>query len=270
MIVILCSKSSYAHFLNETTANDFVDRCRRDCIIKRDAVVCGKYRVVKWLHEVVREKELSYGPFKVIKIPAMTQDSVLPELPKSRDLKFGFAETLNFVRDVGEDLIKRRALVYTFVPAPSNARSFATGPIIVDEDELARMQRGETDNSRLFHKKKKAIILPILILLNLVKLKLLLIPILLGVHLIKKLIIIGGLFVPGILSKLKICKVPHHPHPWHSWATAAEAPVDYPTGYGHDDHGWSHRNDVLPGPGYGAYQGYQGYSPYSQYYRQRR
>lgn len=88
-----------------------------------------------------------------------------------------------------------------------------------------------SDNSRLFHKKKKAIILPVLILLNLLKIKLILIPIFLGVHLIKKLIIIGGLFVPGFLSKLRICKVPHHgfTFPFH-WGTAAEAPVDYPSG----------------------------------------
>lgn len=57
-----------------------------------------------------------------------------------------------------------------------------------------------------------------------------LIPIFLGVHLIKKLIIIGGLFLPGLLSKLRICKVPQPSHPFHAWGTAGETPVDYPTG----------------------------------------
>lgn len=87
------------------------------------------------------------------------------------------------------------------------------------------------DDWRLF-KKKKNLILPVLILLNLVKIKLLMLPVLVGVHFIKKLIVIGGLFVPGILKHLKICKVsPHAPmHPFQAWGTAAEAPVDYPTG----------------------------------------
>ncbi|KAF7987592.1 hypothetical protein HCN44_003455 [Aphidius gifuensis] len=238
----------------------------------RDVVGCGKYRVVKWLYEVVRKKELSYGPFRVIKIPATTQNPIFPEIPKTRDLKFLFGETLNFFRNIGDDFIRRRAVVYTFIPSSKNFRSFENGPLIVDEDELSSIQKGDSDDSgwRLFHKKKKSVILPVLILLNLLKLKLLIIPILFGVHLIKKLIIIGGLFVPGILSRLKICKVPHHHHPYHAWATGADAPVDYPTGHGYDDVGWSHRNDLLPGPGYSYPQNYQLQSPYSPYYRQRR
>ena len=83
---------------------------------------------------------------------------------------------------------------------------------------------------RLFHKKKKHLLFPILILLNLIKLKLLILPIFLGVHFIKKILVIGSLLLPSILSHLKICKVPHYP-PHQAWATAAEAPVDYPTGY---------------------------------------
>ncbi|KAK0183020.1 hypothetical protein PV327_001098 [Microctonus hyperodae] len=254
--------------MDDLPTNDFVERCRRDCIIKRDTVVCGKYRVVRWLHDVAREKELSYGPFKVIKIPSTNQASILPELPKTRNLKFGVSETLNFVRDIAEHLIKRRAIIYTYEPVLFNSRSFNAGPMILDEDELEEMQRGRTlsDNSRLF--KKKKIIFPIVVLVELFKLKLMLIPIFLGVHLIKKLIIIGGLFVPGLLSKLRICKVPQPSHPFHAWSTAGETPVDYPTGYGHDDPGWSHRNDIYPIAGYGG--GYHNsHSPYS-YYRQRR
>ncbi|KAK0089217.1 hypothetical protein PV325_008346 [Microctonus aethiopoides] len=235
--------------MDDLPSNDFVERCRRDCIIKRDTVVCGKYRVVRWLHDVAREKELSYGPFKVIKIPSTNHQSILPELPKTRNLKFGVSETLNFVRDIAEHLIKRRAIIYTYEPVLFNSRSFAAGPMILDEDELAEMQRGRT-------------------LTELFKLKLMLIPIFLGVHLIKKLIIIGGLFLPGLLSKLRICKVPQPSHPFHAWSTAGETPVDYPTGYGHDDPGWSHRNDIYPIGGYGgAY--HNSHSPYS-YYRQRR
>ncbi|XP_011314647.1 uncharacterized protein [Fopius arisanus] len=264
---ILCTRPTEGKFANDTTPRDFVDRCRRDCIIKRDVVVCGKYRVVRWLHEVVREKELSFGPFKVIRIPAVTRDSVLPDFPKPRDLRFGIAETLSFIKHIAEDLVTRRAIVYTFQPPPENSRGFANGPLIMDEDEMVSLQRGQPESSRLF-KKKKSIILPILILLNLMKLKMMLIPIAFGVHMIKKLIVIGGLFVPGILSRLKICKVAQHPPTsYHVWANAAaEAPVDYPTGFGHDESGWAHRNDLNVGYPYPGYPS-PAYAP--AYYRQR-
>ncbi|XP_063988534.1 uncharacterized protein LOC135168370 isoform X1 [Diachasmimorpha longicaudata] len=263
---ILWTRPTNGKFTNDTTPRDFVDRCRRDCVIKRDFVVCGKYRVVRWLHEVVREKEFSYGPFKVIRIPAVTRDSVLPDLPRPRDLKFGIGETLSFVKNVGEDLITRRAILYTYQPPPENSRTFADGLLIVDEDEVPSLQRGQSESFRLF-KKKKAIILPILILLNLMKLKLMLIPIIFGVHMIKKLIVIGGLFVPGFLSRLKICKIAPPPS-YQAWANAvAEPPVDYPTGFGHDEPGWSHRNDLTPGYGYHGYPAAPIYGP--AYYRQR-
>lgn len=56
LVLIFSTKYSNSIGTNNTTSNDFVERCRRDCVIKRDVVVCGKYRVVRWLHEVVREK----------------------------------------------------------------------------------------------------------------------------------------------------------------------------------------------------------------------
>ena len=33
------------------SSSSFVERCRRDCAIQRDAVVCGRYRVVRWLQD---------------------------------------------------------------------------------------------------------------------------------------------------------------------------------------------------------------------------
>ena len=67
---------------------------------------------------------------------------MLPELPKPRDLKFGVGETLKFVRDIAEDLVTRRALVYTF-EQPAGARALTSGPMILDEDEMVKMQRGQ-------------------------------------------------------------------------------------------------------------------------------
>lgn len=96
---------------------------------------------------------MSYGPFKVIKIPSTYHQSILPELPKTRNLKFGVSETLNFVRDIAEHLIKRRAIIYTYEPVSFYSRSFTAGPMILDEDELAEMQRGRTlsGNNLLFY-----------------------------------------------------------------------------------------------------------------------
>lgn len=55
-LLIFYSRYSYTIAMDDLPSNDFVERCRRDCIIKRDTVVCGKYRVVRWLHDAAREK----------------------------------------------------------------------------------------------------------------------------------------------------------------------------------------------------------------------
>nr|XP_031847374.1 uncharacterized protein LOC116433438 [Nomia melanderi] len=254
LTVLYFSRNNLALALRNSSST-FVERCRADCSLQKDFASCGKYRVVRWLHDV-REKEFSYGSFRVIRIPSMPSQTILPKLPQSRVFKSGAVEALNFVRDTVEDLLTKRAIVYTIDNSVAG-RSFGRMPMIMDEDEITQLQsRAEThDDSRLL-KKKKSVILPLLILLNLLKLKLLLLPIFLGVHFIKKLLVLGSLVLPSVLSHLKICKVPPHPqtYPYHNWATAAEAPVDYPTGYGQEE-AWAHRND---------YQGYPAavYNPY--------
>lgn len=82
-------------------------------------------------------------------------------------------------------------------------------------------------------KHKKALILPLLILFKLMKLKLWIVPIFLAVHFIKKILVIASILLPILFTRLKICKVsqPHHQgYPHHLWTTAAEAPIDYPSG----------------------------------------
>nr|XP_012145794.1 PREDICTED: uncharacterized protein LOC100881721 [Megachile rotundata] len=243
LLVIL--RETFA-FGNSTSA--FVEKCRADCRLDKSLISCGKYRVVRWLHDTVRNKEFTYGPVRVIRIPSITQQSILPKLPQSRVFKSEAVEALNFVRDVLEDLLTKRALVYTIDNSVAG-RNFGTVPMVMDEDELDELQSRKDDGEWRIFKKKKSLILPILILLNLLKLKLLLIPIFLGVHFIKKLLVLGSLIAPSILSHLKICKVPPHPQPYQMWATAAEAPVDYPTGYGQEEPAWVHRNDLA----YGTY-----------------
>ncbi|XP_046818227.1 uncharacterized protein LOC124423903 isoform X2 [Vespa crabro] len=209
-----------------------LSRCRLDCSLQRDFASCGKYKVARWLNELVKEKEFTYGPFRIIRISSMQQESLLPKLPRSRAFKRNIFDTLDFLRENINDLLTKRVVVYT-IENPTNGRSFTSGPMIMDEDELQEIQgKKEAEGDWRIFKKKKSLILPLLILLNLFKLKLLLLPIFLGVHFIKKLLVLGSLIAPSILAHLKVCKVPTHPvYSYHTWATAAEAPVDYPTGY---------------------------------------
>lgn len=80
----------------------------------------------------------------------MSQQPVIPKLPESRVFKSGIMEALNFARDTAEDLIAKRAFVYTIDNTASSARSFAAMPMIVDEDQLVQMQtRGISDGNLL-------------------------------------------------------------------------------------------------------------------------
>lgn len=57
-----------------------------------------------------------------------------------------------------------------------------------------------------------------MVLLKFGVVKALLIPILLGVLFIKKMIVLGVMALPSVLSMLKACKIvpPYHPHSYHS------------------------------------------------------
>ncbi|XP_011066747.1 PREDICTED: uncharacterized protein LOC105153540 [Acromyrmex echinatior] len=257
ILLIVCSRRTHSLAFDNTT-DLFVQKCEMECDLKRDYTTCGKYKVAKWLNTIVREKEFSYGPFRIIRIPSIYKQSFLPYLPRSQAFKSGITEALNFVRDSVEDLLTKRAIVYTIdnSAVARDARDFSSNLMFMDEDELERLKDSkEPEGDWRIFKKKKNIIFPILILLNLIKLKLLLLPIFLGVHFIKKLLVLGSLILPSVFAHLKICKVQHphahHAHPFHLWSTAADATVDYPTGYGTDDSNW-HRNDYQLG--YPSYQ----------------
>ncbi|KAJ8684334.1 hypothetical protein QAD02_020126 [Eretmocerus hayati] len=215
----------------------------------------------------VANEHAVFGPFKFIKIPSVRGERFLPEVLRSN--KSRMAETMFFIREAAEDLFTRRALMIS-VDQPSGARGFSNGLMILDDDELQKMRKSRTfdvsgQHNRLF-KKKKAIILPVLILLNLLKVKLMLIPIFLGVHFIKKLLVLGSLLLPSVLSHLKICKMAHnsyyHHHPW----APPEYTADYPGAYGHED-SWDHRNDVSAGPYSNYYYGHGLYNPFSYYFQ---
>ncbi|XP_011505164.1 PREDICTED: uncharacterized protein LOC105367984 isoform X2 [Ceratosolen solmsi marchali] len=216
---------------------------------------------------MVYPQEYSYGPFKIIKIPRIQSGRLLPEVLRTKTSNI--AETLYFIREAAEDLLTRRAIVYTVEQSPG-AEIFKNGLMVLDDDELSHVRKSRTFEAskgsfRIF-KKKKNIILPILILLNLLKLKLLIFPIFLGVHFIKKLLILGSLLLPSILSHLKICKIAQQPFPYHHWQPpGAEYALDFSHAYGQQD-SWDHRNDVL-GNAYDSYYDHSLYNPFSYYFQ---
>ncbi|XP_029160736.1 uncharacterized protein LOC114932617 [Nylanderia fulva] len=245
ILLIICSRRTHSWTFDNTT-DLFVQKCQMQCSLHKDFTTCGKYRVVRWLNTIVKEKEFNYGPFRIIRIPSIHKQSFLPYLPRSRAFKSSITETLNFVRDIIEDLLTKRAIVYT-VDNSAVARDFPSSLMLVDEDELAQMKDKEEEGDWRIFKKKKSIIFPILIILNLIKLKLLLLPIILGVHFIKKILVFGSILLSSILTHLKVCTVQNQSqqqsHPIQFISTAVES-SDYPTGYGQDD--W-HRNDYQLG-----------------------
>lgn len=136
---------------------------------------------------------------------------------------------------------------------PELAHSHADFHLYVSDEarssDMTREARGK--------KKKLAILLPLLSLLSLFKVKLLLVPILLTVLFIKKLLVLAALFLPTILSTLKICKVPPPIH--NQWA-AGELAADV-GGYGGAGYspygvsGGAHSKD------WGASRAYSAYRP---------
>lgn len=77
----------------------------------------------------------------------MSRQSILPKFPQSRVFKSDAIETLNFVRDVAEDLLTKRVVVYTIDNSVA-ARSFGSAPMIMDEEELGQMQNRVEDDGK--------------------------------------------------------------------------------------------------------------------------
>lgn len=66
----------------------------------------------------------------------------MPYLPRSRAFKSSITETLNFVKDSVEDLLTKRAIVYT-VDNSAVTRGFPSSLMLVDEDELMQIKEKE-------------------------------------------------------------------------------------------------------------------------------
>lgn len=79
----------------------------------------------------------------------MYKQSFLPNLSRSRAFKSGIVETLNFFRASIEDLLTKRAIVYT-VDNSMTARSFFDGLMIMDDDEIKEMQDKKESQGKIF------------------------------------------------------------------------------------------------------------------------
>lgn len=78
----------------------------------------------------------------------MHKQSFLPYLPRSRAFKSSITETLNFVRDSVEDLLTKRAIVYT-IDNSAVTRTFPLDMMLVDEDELTQMKDKENVEGKI-------------------------------------------------------------------------------------------------------------------------
>lgn len=58
LVTIFClsSTTSTSPFSSNNNNSTYVERCRADCASHKDLITCGKFRVVRWLNDIAREK----------------------------------------------------------------------------------------------------------------------------------------------------------------------------------------------------------------------
>lgn len=57
LVTIFCLSSTTSHTFNYSSNNStYVEKCRADCASHKDLISCGKFRVVRWLNDIAREK----------------------------------------------------------------------------------------------------------------------------------------------------------------------------------------------------------------------
>jgi len=55
ILLIICSRRTHSLVFDNTT-DLFVQKCQVECNLKKDVATCGKYKIVRWLNAIVREK----------------------------------------------------------------------------------------------------------------------------------------------------------------------------------------------------------------------
>lgn len=56
LVTFYCFSKHASVLAFDNSNNTFVERSRVDCSLRKDIITCGKYEVVRWLHDIVREK----------------------------------------------------------------------------------------------------------------------------------------------------------------------------------------------------------------------
>jgi len=72
-------------------------------------------------------------------------------LPRSQAFKSSITEALNFVRDSVEDLLTKRAIVYTIdnSAVTRDARDFSSNLMFMDEDEFERLKDSKESEGKI-------------------------------------------------------------------------------------------------------------------------
>ncbi|XP_054288020.1 uncharacterized protein LOC129003747 [Macrosteles quadrilineatus] len=220
--------------------DSFLETARAACLRQGHLLPCAKYKIANFVHRIASsQRSLDLGPLRLVSIPGgnSTQDELMaraaeyaPREPELlRMFKYGVRQLDLFLNSHGLSL-------------PLD--SAGAGPYVVHDDGT----RVNTVEARGIHSKKKlALLFPLLVILKFGIIKAILVPILLGVLFIKKMIILGVMALPSILSVIKACKiVPPYHTAYHS---AVYQPVEE---YGHDVTSYGGQ-----GYGYGSYGGYE-------------
>lgn len=78
----------------------------------------------------------------------MHKQFFLPNLPRSRAFKNSITEVLSFIRDNVEDLLTKRAIVYT-MDNSAIGRGFSSNLMVMDEDEVKKLQSKDEEGKKL-------------------------------------------------------------------------------------------------------------------------
>ncbi|XP_067008003.2 uncharacterized protein [Anabrus simplex] len=231
-------------YRNFSSGDMYLDEAYDTCLQYRTSLKCAKYKALKYLYDITSPYQghndaiVLGNAVKLVTIPRKPSEPSSPLFPDSQprstdselDKVFGFA-----LRRMERFIMARAVSVDLPVATPGARGLDEDAPRLVDENQqLEEEGRGK--------KKKLALLLPLALAF---KIKALLVPTLLGVLFIKKLLVLGAVLLPGLLSYVKYCRPPphHHTHAVH-------------TGYSAD---FDSASEFSSGPGFAAPPHYKDY-----------
>ncbi|XP_069679288.1 uncharacterized protein [Periplaneta americana] len=247
------------------SGDTYLDGAYKDCLIAKDMTTCIKYRALRYVHEMTSPFEesgrrgiMGHSEYRIgesLKLVALPPHSISEfEQPlfsesKSRSSDSEFMKLFRFTLREVERFVRSYALTINVPMAMSSGRSAddVATPRFIDSDFFSGTLK------EVASRDKKKTLMFLLPLISFFHLKALLVPILLAVLFIKKLLVLGVVFLPSLLSLVKWCKPMHHHHvPWYP---EPEPPIDYHSEYsphyehhksrhtGHGDHAVTYSED---------------------------